>query len=579
MSTLRHTFLLAALVFTAALTAQQTRNVKGTVTDGTNPMEDVVIEVQGRDSRVFSDGEGKYTIEAEVGDMLKYSYAGMKDYLVRVEDVTRYLNLIMIPDVEELPEVTVTGNKRKSQQDLAIEYATNPRIIRTAFGLLDADTAPGRVVMISEQDILPVQLDIFGVIRNRFPGINVVGNCQTGGNVIIRGAGSISNPRSAVYDVDGLILTNAPCWLDPLQIKRMAIIPTVAFSARYGALGSGGVVIINTISGNPQDPKIVDLARLRNNYVKEPAIGAEALAQSEPTYMKALQEVNSVEEAKVIYNRYASQYTGSPYFYLDTYKYFHDQLNDPEFADQIIRENRFRFDNNAAVLKGLAYLYQEQGRSGLALDVYKEVFILRPQYSQSYQDLATAYEDARSYDKAAGMYARYKYLVDENFLMESEYFTKIIQHESDNFLKLHAGKAGIGLKKVLTDPYVDNTTRVVVEWNDTEAEFELQFVNPEGQYHTWKHTYVDNEDRLVDEKMKGYSMEEHIIDNALPGLWEVNVRYLGNKSLTPTYLKITTYYNYGERDQQKEVNTFKLTLKNNWQKLLSINNPGISRVR
>jgi uncharacterized protein YfaP (DUF2135 family) len=126
---------------------------------------------------------------------------------------------------------------------------------------------------------------------------------------------------------------------------------------------------------------------------------------------------------------------------------------------------------------------------------------------------------------------------------------------------------------------VDNTTRVVVEWNDTEAEFELQFVNPENQYHNWKHTYVDNDKRLVDEKIKGYSMEEHIIDNNLPGLWQVNVRYMGNKSLTPTYLKITTYYNYGQRSQQKEVHTFKLTLKNNWQKLLSINNPGISKVR
>jgi len=542
-------------------------------------MKDVMIEVQGKDTSVYSDGEGKYMIEAEVGDMLKYSYTGMKDYIVRVEDVSRHLNLIMIPDVEELSEVTVTGTNRKSQQDMAIEYATNPRIIRTAFGYLDADRAPGRVVMIDQSNIMAVQLDIFGVIRNRFPGINIIGNCQEGGAVIIRGAGSISNPRSAVFDVDGLVLTQAPCWLDPLQIKRMAIIPTIGFSARYGALGNGGVVIINTISGNPQDPRIVDQARLRNNYATQPVLGAEAVAQSEPTYMTALREVNSAEEAKLVYNRYAEQYSGSPYFYLDTYQHFHDRLNDAEFADQIIRENRFRFDNNAAVLKGLAYLYQEQGRSTQALDVFKDVFILRPQYSQSYQDLAIAYEDARSYDKAAGMYARYKYLVDENFLMESEYFSKIIQHESDNFLKLNAGKAGIGLKKVLTDPYVENTTRVVVEWNDTEAEFELQFVNPEGQYHTWKHTYAENEERLVDEKMKGYSMEEHIIDKALPGLWEVNVRYLGNKSLTPTYLKVTTYYNYGQRDQQKEVNTFKLTLKNNWQKLLSINNPGVSRVR
>ena len=140
-------------------------------------------------------------------------------------------------------------------------------------------------------------------------------------------------------------------------------------------------------------------------------------------------------------------------------------------------------------------------------------------------------------------------------------------------MKLHASQIGANAKKIVSDPFVQNTTRVVVEWNETEAEFELQFVNPEGQYHNWKHTYIDNEDRIIDEKMAGYSMEEHIIDSALPGLWEVNVKYDGNKSLTPTYLKVTTYYNYGERDQKKRVNTFKLTLRNNWQKLLWMNNP------
>ena len=579
MNVSKHLLLLAALFLASALSAQQTRTVQGTVTDGTNPMGDVQIEVQGREARTFSGPDGTYAIEAEVGDMLKYSYTGMKDYIVRVEDVTRYLNLIMIPDAQELPEVTVTGVNRKSQKDLAIEYATNPRIIRTAFGYLNADTAPGRVIMVSQEDILPVQLDIFGVIRNRFAGVSIVGDCQQGGSVIIRGAGSIGNPRRAVFDVDGLILTNAPCWLDPLQIKRMAIIPTIAYSARYGDLGGGGVVIINTIAGNPQDPRIVDQARLRNNYVKEPVLSAAASQQSEPSYQVAFREAGSYEEAVAVYNRYALQYAGSPYFFLDAYRHFYDRWDAPEFADQVLEGNMGRFEDNAVVLKALAYIYQEQGRDALALEVMKDVFILRPHYSQSYQDLALAYRDARAYDRAAWMYFRYNYLVEENFLVASDDFSKIMRHESDNLLKLHAREAGVDIDRILTDPYVENTTRVVVEWNDTEAEFELQFVNPEGQYHTWKHTYADNEDRLLDEKMKGYSMEEHIIDRSLPGMWEINVKYLGNKSLTPTYLKVTTYFNYGERDQRKEVSTFKLTLKDNWQKLLSINNPGVSRVR
>ncbi len=43
-------------------------------------------------------------------------------------------------------------------------------------------------------------------------------------------------------------------------------------------------------------------------------------------------------------------------------------------------------------------------------------------------------------------------------------------------------------------------TRVVFEWNDGEAEFELQFVNPGKQYHIWKHSLADNPELIAREK-------------------------------------------------------------------------------
>ncbi len=570
---------LALLFFAIALAAQETRLVQGTVTDGAQPLKDVRVQVQGSETQAFTDADGKYEIRSGVGSLLQYSYNGMRDYFARVEEGTSYLNLMMIPDVEELPEVTVTGSKRKSQQDMAIEYGTNPRIIRTAWGYLDADRAPGQVRIMDQEDILAIGLCILDVIQNRFAGVRAVGNCQEGGDIIIRGPGSIGNARVAIYDVDGLILTQAPIWLDVNQIKRLAVVSNMAYTARYGAIGGGGVIIINTISGNPQGKMNTDLARLRNNYYKGEALGEAAIQNDLPTYLTELQEATTFDAAREVYNRYAGPYRSSPYFFLDAYRHFYDALGEAAFADEIIEANISRFEGNAALLKALAYSYQEQGRAEKALELYKDIFILRPQYGQSYQDLAVAYREMRFYDKAAGMYARYKYLIDENFLVESQEFSRIVQNESDNLLKVHGNQMGMDVGKIKSDPYVENTTRVVVEWSETEAEFELQFVNPQGQYHTWKHTYVDNEERLLVEKLQGYSMEEHIIDNALPGLWQVNIKYLGNKSLTPTYLKVTTYYNYGERNQRKEVRAFKLALKNTWQKLLTINNPGMASVR
>ena len=49
-------------------------------------------------------------------------------------------------------------------------------------------------------------------------------------------------------------------------------------------------------------------------------------------------------------------------------------------------------------------------------------------------------------------------------------------------------------------------TRLVFEWNNSEAEFEIQFVNPENQYYKWKYSLADNEEEIYNAKEYGYKM-------------------------------------------------------------------------
>jgi len=42
----------------------------------------------------------------------------------------------------------------------------------------------------------------------------------------------------------------------------------------------------------------------------------------------------------------------------------------------------------------------------------------------------------------------------------------------------------------------------------------------------------------------------------------MNVKYLGNKSLTPTYFKLTQYTNFGKPNQSEKVSVFKVMTKN-----------------
>ena len=115
-------------------------------------------------------------------------------------------------------------------------------------------------------------------------------------------------------------------------------------------------------------------------------------------------------------------------------------------------------------------------------------------------------------------------------------------------------------------------TRLVFEWNDSEAEFKLQFVNPEGRYYISEHSRLANMDRIKEEKIAGFSCEEYLMYGFLRGEWQVNVTYLGNKSLTPTYMKASIYNNYGSAYQRKETKVFKLSLKNVNRQMFKVSN-------
>ncbi|MEM1258871.1 MAG: carboxypeptidase-like regulatory domain-containing protein [Bacteroidota bacterium] len=602
---MKNAFFLVALLFGTVLFAQETiRTITGRISDGSNAIENVAVVVEGKSTQTFSDSKGRYAIKADKGDNISYTYQGLKTVIIKVEDVTKVLNITMVPDVEELEEVTILGSNRKTPRQLELEYPTNQNIIRTAYGFLNAETAPGNIRFLAIEEINPIAVCILDLLRSEFSGVDVRGTCLgafgfaedsgeqvtnirgnnidetgavgpiadanggqsslIGGRVFVRGGGSILNPRSAIFDVDGQIFTDVPIWIDVTSIKRLAILNDFATTTQYGAAAAGGVIVVNTVNGIPQNAPIFDRARLRNNFASKNILSLEQLRKNGPTYLSELQQSNSFEEARVVYNKYKSAYGGSPYFFLDAQDYFKTKWNEKEFSEEIIGSNFYMFDKNPVLLKALAYLYQEQGEYEQANGFYKRVMELRSNYAQSYMDLANSYRELGNVQQAAAIYNRYTYLVGEGLMQaDSTGFDPILEREYNNLLTLNKGKLVRGQKAA--ELYVaeeDFTgTRLVFEWNDSEAEFELQFVNPERQYHMVKHSLADNAEMIRKEKEFGYNTTEYLIDGSLPGTWTVNVNYLGNKSLTPTYLKATVYYNYGTFSQRKETQVFKLSLK------------------
>ena len=102
--------------------------------------------------------------------------------------------------------------------------------------------------------------------------------------------------------------------------------------------------------------------------------------------------------------------------------------------------------------------------------------------------------------------------------------------------------------------------RIVFEWNDPAAEFDIQFVDPSKKYFTYKHTRFDNLEQMEDEYTKGYSIEQFVFDDSVRGNWLINVESLaGEASINPVYLKYTIYTNYGKSNQTQETGMVNLS--------------------
>ncbi|MBO0340804.1 carboxypeptidase-like regulatory domain-containing protein [Flagellimonas profundi] len=561
------------LVFT--LTSGLAQNtITGRVTDGDNPLSNVHVTNLTTETGTSTDKEGRYNIKASPREELRFTYVGMDTITIIVEDVTRILNIAMLPKVEMLDEVVVT-EKISKQKNLAMNYNKDSSIVNTSFGYLSPASTAYHLKVIDGSEFNQGS-DVLYAIASRRSGIKVENhfNSFTGQFVrtlFLRGGATSNNKSPALFEVDGNIFNDPPIWLDISNIKRVGIIPGVQAVWRYGPIARGGVVIINTSNGvhglrEKNSSKHYDQARLRNNFVTGKVVSRSEIKNELPTYLKEMENSSNLENAFRVYQKYRQDFSGIPYFYLDSYKLFFEKYGKVS-ADTILKDGLPYFESNPVWIKTLAFIYESQSRFEHAHHMYKKAYLLRPDYTQSFIDLAKSYQNIGDRDQANSVFARLAYLIDKGLISsDSTELSQMIEREMEDLFETQKESNTKGLLEQFS-------TRLVFEWNDSEAEFDLQFVNPDNQYFNWKHTLVEMPERIRSEKKLGYSMSDFLLDDELQGTWKVNTTYHGNKQLTPSYLKVTIYRNYGSKLQSKEINIYRLGTKGANQHLFDFNLP------
>ncbi len=110
------------LAFVVHLTFAQERTITGIVSDESGPLPGVSVLIEGTTSGTETDFDGNYSIDANSGDNLRFSFVGMTT-VSRSVGAESIINVTMVSETNTLDEVVVTALGIKKEKK-ALGYAT-----------------------------------------------------------------------------------------------------------------------------------------------------------------------------------------------------------------------------------------------------------------------------------------------------------------------------------------------------------------------------------------------------------------------------------------------------------------------
>ncbi|HXJ99250.1 MAG TPA: TonB-dependent receptor [Gelidibacter sp.] len=227
------------IVFVTHLSIAQQKSISGTVSDESGiPLTGVNILVKGTTTGTQSDFDGKYTISAKAGDILSFTYVGLKSQEVTV-GASNTINISMQEDASLLDEIVVVG-----------------------YGVQRKSEITGAISSVKAQDIQDLVSSSFeSQLAGRSSGVQVSSSGVIGEapKINIRGVASINSGTDPLYVVDGVpysssgsgsnVDVNPLSDLNPNDIESFEILKDGAASAIYGSRAANGVILITTKKG------------------------------------------------------------------------------------------------------------------------------------------------------------------------------------------------------------------------------------------------------------------------------------------------------------------------------------------
>ncbi|MBO0321424.1 carboxypeptidase-like regulatory domain-containing protein [Muricauda sp. CAU 1633] len=533
------------------------REIKGTVTDFDDPLPNVTVKVRETSKTTKTNTDGNFSIMAHNGAIIEFTYPGRENAESVVNSNTDFLNITMPMGVKVLDEVILEEYLKAEAIKGADPQKTD---ITTNFGTIDVERTGFAIKQLQNDKVKNIHRYVSDVIKGKFPGVRVFGD-DASARIAIRGGEIIKS--YAAWDIDGLLYPpeNPPLHINVLNVKSITIMPGSWAAARYGRIARGGIIIVKTINQSFEQETTNGGSHwdaLRSNDIyKNDAVLFENSQGSQPKYIQWISGAKSMDEAYDVYIEQRKLYGHLPHFYIDVHSLFLQEWETEEVAGKILSNLEEVFSKDVIALRSLAYQLEEKGLFSEAHAIYTQIHTLQPAQAQSQRDLAHSYANLGEIQKAWSLYREYLMGIKE---LKQEGIDKIIKEEALTLIRKHHAELNLDVSRFSLENEPSDI-ELLVEWNNPNTEFELQFVGPTGHYYTWQHTKEANPSLISDEIFKGYSSTSFQIDDLAQGRWLLNVKYLGNQTNTPAFLKTTIKNNLTGTEtikvlrlQQKDVN-------------------------
>ena len=240
------------LAFVVQITFAQQQTVSGTVTDENGvPLLGASVIIKGTTTGTTTDFDGVYSITADTGAILDFSYVGYATQSIPVTGAT--INVQMVPD-NALEEVVIV-----------------------AFGEKKRDELTSAVSVVTSEDLLKLSpsTSVDNMLQGVASGVQVVGGNGKPGQtafVRVRGIGSINASSAPLYIIDGVVAPNMNS-VNPNDIESLSVLKDAATASLYGSRAANGVVVIKTKTGRKNRAATIQLSsrfgygqRIKDNF-------------------------------------------------------------------------------------------------------------------------------------------------------------------------------------------------------------------------------------------------------------------------------------------------------------------------